>query len=455
MAVACPPPIGLGYLAGYLLKHRRDEIEVIDARRLRLKPEAVTQRLMAMKPDLVGISALSFEAKEAEELARKFKKALPSVTIVLGGPYPSSVYESALDEDAIDFAVVGEGEQTFLELINALDKNEPLDRISGLVFRKNGKAHLVGIRAPIPEIDTLEIAWQVLKPEMYFVSRLRTSENTLRKSARLLPIFTSRGCPYSCYFCHSIFGKKFRGRSAENVLSEIDYLVKTYGVEELEVIDDSFNLDLRRAKKILKGIAERNYRLWLSFPNGIRADLIDEEFLDLMKSAGTYRVDYAIESASKDRQIEIGKRLDLEKTRWVIEQTWKRRIISDGYFILGFPGETEEEMNQTIEYALKSKLQLASFFHLKPFPGTALAKKYNKSQQAVDEAQVSDYSTLTLNLSAVPDAKLRRIRKRAYRRFYFSPFRLWSNFLLAPKNFRTLRSVLDVVLLSFKDSVNY
>jgi anaerobic magnesium-protoporphyrin IX monomethyl ester cyclase len=360
-----------------------------------------------------------------------------------------------LEDGSFDYAVAGEGEETFLELLNALESNQPLERISGLMLRVDGKPRLVGVRPPKQEIDELEIDWPLLDPEKYFGSRMRNSENTLKHSSRLLPVFTSRGCPYNCYFCHNLFGKKFRARSVDHVLSEIDFLVREYGVEELEIIDDSFNLDAKRGKEILKKIAGRDYQLWLSFPNGIRADLMDEEFLDLMKAAGTYRVDYAIESANPERQIEMKKRLDLKRVKWTIEQTYQRGIMAAGYFILGFPGETEEEMKTTIDFALKSKLQIASFFHLNPFPGTALTESDEKLRALSRKISLADYSTMTMNLSAVSDQRLKDFRKSAYRKFYFSPFRIWSNLMLAPKNFRTVRSVFDVVLLSTRDSVNY
>jgi anaerobic magnesium-protoporphyrin IX monomethyl ester cyclase len=182
---------------------------------------------------------------------------------------------------------------------------------------------------------------------------------------------------------------------------------------------------------------------------------VDEELLDLMKAAGVYRVDYAIESANPERQVEMKKRLNLEKVKWVIGETYKRGILSAGYFILGFPGETEAEMKKTIDYALKSKLQVASFFHLKPFPGTTLVERDEKLRALSRKSELCDYSTLSMNISAVPDEKLRSLRKSAYRRFYFSPFRVWSNLKLAPKNLRTLKSVFDVVALSTRDSVNY
>ncbi len=453
--VACPPPIGLGYLAGYLKERRNDQILIIDARRFRLSIDEIIFQLKDFAPDIVGISALSCEAEPSHLLAEKSKKHLGSIPIVIGGPYATSLGKEILSDKNIDFVVIGEGEESFFELVKTLEQNGDLNEVLGIAFRQKGEPFFTGQRPPIANIDSLKIEWEGLKPESYFSSTLRTSENTLRRSARMLPILTSRGCPFGCYFCHNIFGRKFRARSVQSVISEIDYLVEKFKIEELEIIDDAFNLDLNRAKEILKKLSQKPYKLWLSFPNGIRADRVDEEFLDLLKSAGTYRVDYAIESASPRRQKEMGKNLNLERAKWAIEQTYKRKILTAGYFMLGFPEENLDEMKKTIEFALKSKLQVASFFYLNPFPHTPLAENNPEIKEKAQKITNWDYSTLNINLSAVPDKKLKKLRKSAYRKFYFSPFRIWSNLLLAPKNFRTLKSIIDVVKLSLKDSVKY
>ncbi len=453
--ISTPVPLGLGYLAQALRERRGDEVRILDARMLRLEPSVVLEAVRDFDPQVVGVSALSFDAKEAHGLARLIKKDMPGTTVVLGGPYASARGEPVLEDESFDYLVPGEGEATIVDLIDALEGKGRIEDVAGIIRRANGAAVRNAPREPEQDLDRLSIAWDLIGPEKYFSSWARTSENTLRKSSRMLSVFTSRGCPFRCIFCHNIFGRKFRARTPENVVQEIRYLVEKYKVREFEMVDDSFNLDLERAKEIMRIIADLDVKLHFAFPNGLRADRMDGELLDLLKKAGTYRIDYAVESASPRIQEMMQKRLDLERTAEVIAETSGRRIMTTGFFILGFPGETREEMEATVEWALRSKLHIASFFYLNPFPGTPLVESNPEVAARVRDLEFLDYSTISINLSAVPDEVMTSIRKAAYRRFYFSPSRIGRNLRDAPKNLRTLISAVDVALLSLKDSVNY
>jgi anaerobic magnesium-protoporphyrin IX monomethyl ester cyclase len=453
--IPSPVPLGLGYLAQALRESRGDDVRILDARILRLDPAEVLAEAKEFDPQVTGISALSFDAKESHQLAGLIKKDLPESTVVLGGPYASARGEPILDDPSIDYLVLGEGEAALVELLNALEGNGRIEDVAGIIWREGGGIARNSPRQLESDLDRLSVAWDLVGPEKYFSPWARTSENTLRKSSRMLSIFTSRGCPFNCIFCHNIFGRKFRARTPENVVQEIRYLHDKYGVKEFEIVDDGFNLDLARAKDITRGTAELGLRLNLAFPNGLRADRMDRELIDLLKRAGTYRIDYAVESATPRLQEAMGKRLDLEKTREVIAETAGRRILTGGYFILGFPGETREEMEATVEWALRSRLHIASFFYLNPFPGTPLAESDPEIADRVRNLDFSDYSTISINLSAVPDKVMTDIRKSAYRRFYFHPGRILRNIWDAPKTPRTLISVVDVFRLSLKDSVNY
>jgi anaerobic magnesium-protoporphyrin IX monomethyl ester cyclase len=459
--VASPAPLGLGYLAQALRERRGDEVRILDARIRRLAEEEVLDAVRDFNPRIVGVTALSFDAKEAHHLAGLIKSDRSGGRdgseriIVFGGPYASARGEPILEDSPVDYLVLGEGEATLVELINALEGQGGIEDVAGIIRRENGEPVRNRPRVPEEELDRLSVAWDLIEPERYFSPWIRTSENTLQRSSRMLSIFTSRGCPYNCIFCHNLFGRKFRARSPENVVQEIRYLAENYRTREFEIIDDSFNLDLERAKTIARMTAELPVKLHLTFPNGLRADRMDEELLSLLKRAGTYRIDYAVESAIPRVQEMMGKRLDLSRAAEVIAETSSRRILTAGYFILGFPGETEHEMRATVEWALNSRLHIASFFYLHPFPGTPLANSSPELAARVKNMDFSDYSTITINLSAVPDELMRKIRRSAYRGFYFHPSRIARNLRDAPKNFRTLMSVFDIIRLSLKDSVNY
>ena len=452
--IATPVPLGLGYVASFLLSHRpQDEVKILDARNLRLKPSKVVEFAQSYSPDLIGISAINFEADQVHILTKLLKSALPQSKIVLGGPYPTANRSAILEQDSnIDYLVVGEGEETFLELIASIEQGDDPKEIPGLFYRKDGQVIYTGERSFIQNIDEIPFDWELVNPKSYFRRRGRNSENIIKYSHKTLSIITSRGCPFGCIFCHNIFGRKFRARSPDKVVEEVAYLKNTYGVEELEIIDDSFNLDLERAKEICRGIISLKLNLHLALPNGIRGDIVDEEFLDLLKKAGFYRIAFAVESASPRIQKLIKKRIDLDKIKWAIEETAKRGMIATGYFIMGFPEETEEDIEMTIEFACSSKLNVASFFYLNPFPGTEVAKMVGE-EKLVDKL-FRDYSTMTVNLSAVNDEILHKLNKKAYRKFYLTPGRAWRTFQLVPKNLRTLVNAFLVFRLFFQDSVN-
>jgi len=452
--IATPVPLGLGYIASYLLRRRpEDQVKIIDARNLRMSNAQVVEQAKKFAPDLIGISAINFEADQVHKLTRLLKGALGPVPIVLGGPYASANRDAILEQDAdLDYVVVCEGEQSFFELVQKLEKQEPVAGVAGIIFREDGAVKFTGERAVIDDLDQLDFDWELVNPRSYYRRRGRNSENIVKYSHKTLTILTSRGCPYGCIFCHNIFGRKFRKRSAENVVNEIALLKEKYSVEELEIVDDSFNMDLKRAKQICRAIIERKLKIHIALPNGIRGDIVDEEFLDLLKQAGFYRIAFAVESASPRIQEIMKKKIDLEKVKWAISEVSKRGMIATGYFIMGFPTETEQDIRMTIDFARSSKLNVASFFYLNPFPGTEVAKM--AGEEKVLDKLFRDYSTMTVNLSAVDDQTLHRLNKAAYRGFYVSPGRAWRTLKVVPRNFRTFINMFLVFKLLFQDSVN-
>lgn len=183
------------------------------------------------------------------------------------------------------------------------------------------------------------------------------------KGRNYASLFTSRGCPYDCVYCHSIQGRRFRARSPELVLEEIRWLYEAMGVDEFHIMDDIFNFDRDRMHAICRQIIESGMKVHLSFPNGIRTDLLTEEDIDILEKAGVYKIWFAIETRSKRLQKEINKRNDFDRID---------PIIANSFFMIGFPTETVEEMAETIDYAVDSDLDAAAFFQVIPYPGTKL-----------------------------------------------------------------------------------
>lgn len=449
--IATPVPLGLGYIAGALQKARRDQIEILDGRNLRWPINRMRQRIREFKPDLVGISAINFEMREAHELAAAAKAEFPRVPVIIGGPYASANREAILDDPNVDVVAPGEGEATAVELFEALEAAADLDAVKGIIHRRNGEKIFTGPRELIQDLDRLEPAWDLLDPKSYFKKTGRNSENIVKYDHRTLSVFTSRGCPYNCIFCHNVFGKTFRARSPGAVVEEVAMLAERYGIRELEIVDDSFNQSISRAKAICRGILEQGLKLHIAAPNGIRGDRTDPELLDLMKSAGFYRVAFAVESASPRMQALIKKSIDLDKVKQSIAEVAARNMVATGYFIQGFPAETYEEMLMTGDWAAGSDLHVASFFYLNPFPGTEVARMTGQDFTTIN---FRDYSTMSVNVSAATDQELHAANKYAYRKFYLSARRMARIARVVPKNLRTALNAWLVLRLLVQDSVN-
>jgi len=454
--VVTPPPIGLGYLAYAVKGARGDEVLIIDGRRFRLSEEDVLRQVADFSPDVIGITAMTFEAKQAASLISRMKREWPQTPVILGGPHATGFGPDLMNFVKADYLVTGEGEDTLIELLNSLENGGELYNVKGIARRDaQGQIIFNGPREPGEDMERIGIDWEAIGPENYFGLWTRNAMNTVARTGRRLPVFTSRGCPYGCAYCHHIFGRKYRTFDIEKTVSEMIGLRDRYRVQEFEIIDDNFNLHLDRAKAVMKEIIERKLGCWLTFTNGLRADRMDEELLDLMVRAGTYRIDYAIESASPRIQKLVHKNLDLDRAREVVNMTAARRIVTGTYNMLGFPGETEEEMNQTVDFAVSLKNHIASFFYLMPFPGTELSQSDPEVREKVRTMDFGDASGIALNLSSVPDEVLKRVRQHAYRRFYSSPRRMARILRDVPLNPRLAASVLTALRLSFRENVNY
>jgi radical SAM superfamily enzyme YgiQ (UPF0313 family) len=270
-AVVCTPPLGLLYIAAALRQAGYNSINIIDARVRDLSHDDVLAEIRNFSPDVVGISSLSVEAREAHVLARLAKKADARCKVVVGGAYAVTSPEIIIQDPNMDFAVIGEGERTMCELIDALEKGKDVSGINGLVFKNEDVPVFNPRREMIEDIDSIPFpAWDLLDMDTYFNSAYRHAVTPLPFSHRVLPIFTTRGCPFGCIYCHNIFGKRIRLRSAECVIREIELLVNKYAPGEIEIVDDIFNYDLARAKRICDGIIKRGLKINLSFPNGLR-----------------------------------------------------------------------------------------------------------------------------------------------------------------------------------------
>jgi len=388
------PPIGIAYVAAVL--ERQHKVSIIDSPtegwrnleqidetnyRIGLANKEIADRIKRWSPDIVGINIpFSGWSKAAFEVASVAKSVDKDIITVLDGLHPSARPVECLSNPNIDFVVRGEAEYTMSELVGALEQGitEDLKKIEGIGFIKNGKTVITSPRPEIQDLDSLPFPARHLLPmDIYFDA---IKENPIRGeiSKRYTIMITSRGCPHECIFCsnHIVMGKTWRGRSPENVVDEIEQVVDTYSIKQIDFFDDNMTLIKKRVENICDLIVERGLDIEWYVPTGVRADTLDEELLRKMKASGCKGIRIAPESGVQRVVNEIIKKnLDLKDVEKAVVLAKKVGIKVGVFFILGLIGETKEDMKETIKYAYKLKKLGANSFQFSiatPLYGTEL-----------------------------------------------------------------------------------
>jgi len=420
------PPLGFLSLAAYLRQYGGHEVRIFDGRLKCASDSGIAGQVEDFQPDIIGVGLLSMERQVGHHALLYLRKKFPQTPLIMGGPYPTSEPLDALKNEAVDFLVQNEGEIPALNLLNAMQYGGDFSTIRGLVYRRQGE---VVINAPedfIEDLDSIpDYAWDLIHlPDYYQCKGRGTQMNIYKKYVESAPLQVTRGCPYQCTYCQNFMGRKFRRRSAERVIEELRFLKRTYGVREIEFIDDTFNLNLKYAKNFYRALIDADLGLYYSYPNGLRADRMDEELVDLMKQAGVFRIVYGIESGSPRIQKTMKKNLDLEKARQMIALTAGKNISVGSFYMLGFLDETEEEMRRSINFAVESKAHTASFFLLNPYPNTEIYRQALEAGYQLQDTKYGHYYSLCSNISKVSAERILSLRNYAYRRFFFNPVRL-------------------------------
>lgn len=409
------PHLGLGYLTAAL---RRDGHQVTLVDGLREKIEYDPNHF-----DLVGVTAMSTSFPEA---VREVKRAKAyGLKVVIGGAHIIATPESSLRQSGADYAVTGEGEIPMTKLANGV----PISKINGLAYLNGSKFHRNPPQEFIGEIDHFDRpAWDVIDPRTYPYA----PHGMIARRFPLAPIITTRGCPYLCTYCSAPMtaGPKMRYRNPELVVDEIEMLVQKYDVREVQIEDDNFTFSKSHAMAICEGLIHRNVKVIWSLPNGVRIDRLDPELLAMMKRSGCYLLSLGIESANKRILKMVKKGLNLDIVRAKVREVVESGIDAVGFFMIGFPTETHEEIQNTIDFALSLPLHRVYFSKTTPLPGTPLydlwREKYMSGQE-IDWSRFNYYEFQT-NWSEVPPTEIARLQRRAHWTFYSRPKNFWSLF---------------------------
>lgn len=349
------PPLNIGYLADAARQVGHvDKIAFIDALLHHMSPQETADELAKSEWDYVAITCMTSDMPWVVSLCNIIAG---KYTIILGGAHPTVMPDETMKETNADYVVVGEGELALKTILYEMDK-------PGVVVANSVNP------------DEFNVDWNIINPLRYPHQPWGGSS----KNSMVAPIITSRGCPYECTFCASpkLCGRKIRYRKPENVIKELIYLNKEFGIKEFNFQDDNFTANAQHARAICEGIIKAGLKIDWACENGIRADRVDRDLVQLMKRAGCYRVTFGVESPNNSILANVRKRETVEDIEKGIALAADAGIETRGSFILGLPGETKETLRNTVRWARKSRLTEANFNILTILPGSELWDKYGK-----------------------------------------------------------------------------
>jgi len=429
------PPIGLAYLAAtlpsqsvrvvirdLLVDDWQNSVPVSDGRvRIGLGDDDIRGILRGEAPDIVGISnSFTTFSADALRLADLVHESLPEALIVMGGAHATMAPEPILRHGSVDAVVLGEGETTFRELIAAIGRRDlqSAHSLTGTAWLIDDALRHNGYSEPAHDLDALPFpAYHLLPMEKYIQQRRANFAVVMRRP--VAHMITTRGCPYNCIFCSTTkCYKVFRKRSPENVLAEMELLIRDYGVREFHFHDDSFASDPAHVRGLCQAIIDRELSVRWQTSQGINSVRLDDGLLKLMQRSGMYRVGFPIESGSPDVLRTIRKPVRLDHVTHLIRKCNELGIYCFGCFMIGFPEETREQLQETLDFIMHSGLDYVKLSITQPLAGSELYGEYERLGllQGAETSSSTYFHTAfdTVNFTA---AELNAARAEAFRAF--------------------------------------
>jgi anaerobic magnesium-protoporphyrin IX monomethyl ester cyclase len=394
-------PLGLAYLAACAEKNGYS-VKIIDMEAEELMPGDMYSRMRDMKPDLVGVTSMTPNIAGALEILKITKEVSKDIKTVIGGTQMSVYPKETMSRDFVDFGILGEGEESFIDLLHGKLEAD------GIAYKVNGRVVLNKVRAPIKNLDTVPFpARHLLPTKKYF---------TVIAKYPVTSMLAARGCPFNCNFCYKDEYLHYRARSVENVIEEIELCIKDYKVKEIAFYNDCFP-DKRWVREMCETILRKNIKVSWSSPQ--RIDLVDKELLTLMKRAGCTCLRYGVESGDQFILNMMNKKTNLEELRKVFKITHEVGIDTFGFFMIGYAYENEQTIRETINFAKELNPDWVMFTVATPLPNTEFM---NQVKGKIDE----DYwikETLGQNNGRIPYVMEGADKwcGRAYKEFYLRP----------------------------------
>ena len=419
------PPLGLLYVAAHTEKVSDCEVEIIDCQASNIGHGDLSEQLLTRSPDIIGIQVMTFTLIDSILVAKAVRKILPKALIVFGGPHTSIYPEETATLPEVDAVVVGEGEYVFPALVKAHKSKESIDGIERVVTKKNINNKTIPRHIdPIDDLDALE------RPARHLIDQsLYTSPLAIKNP--LTTMMSSRGCPAACTFCdRPQMGKKFRNRSAESIVGEMQHCVDAYGIGEIQFYDDTFNLLKKRVYEICDLIIKTNLKV--SWDIRARLDFMTPDMILRLRDAGCQRIHYGVESGSPKILKRLKKSITPEKIRDMFTLTKKAGIETLGYFMIGSLDEGLDEYQETLDLMLSLPMDYAHISVCTPYPETDIYKEVLAT--GMFDRDIWKEFSFNPTTSFRPrfinehfsDKELHSLLKHAYSSFYRRPtYMLW------------------------------
>jgi anaerobic magnesium-protoporphyrin IX monomethyl ester cyclase len=427
------PPLGLAYI-GAVAERLGCQVKVIDSASVGLTSRQLVDRIVEYEPDVFGVGTTTMGYKEGLSLISAVKERLGRTFTVMGGPHVTFTDDETLRKcPQLNTVVRGEGEKTFEELLMAVQSGASLSAVKGLTYRVNGDICRNADRPFVQDLDSLGFAGYHLLP----MNTYKMGRGNLYAC-----MITSRGCPYQCSFCSSsnLFGKKWRFRSPEHVVAEMEYLKDRFGCREIEILDDTFTVSPQRADRICELLIKKN--LDLPWSASSRIGTLTAEMARKLKRAGCTTLYLGFESASQEVLDSLCKGIKLEEAFKTMEVIRKAGLRAIGSFIIGCPADTVKTIKKTIRFARALSPRYAQFTLLTPYPGTPF---YDQAQSSglIAEKDWTKYTIVDpiLRHPSISARKLKRYVNWAYVSFYLRPKYVYDelrdgSFYLIPRAFK-------------------
>jgi radical SAM superfamily enzyme YgiQ (UPF0313 family) len=412
------PSLGLGYIAS-VLRNKGHDVKILHCIKEKMTFDGFAEFLEANKFDVIGIQMFTYDLAPAIKHLKIIKQKLPNAITVVGGYHPSGAPRDVLHEVAdADYGFISEVEIGFPIFLEEVVKEKPdMSVVPNLIYRK-GEVCIVNEIKLIDDLDIIPFpAWDLMDPREY----PDAPHGGFAKSFPTAPIMITRGCPLKCTFCAGrSITFEVRKRSIKNVIEEIEYLKENFDVIDFLIEDENFTLHRKLVKEFCETIIEKKLGITWSCPSGIRLDTINPEMLKMMEASGCYSVAVGVEFGS-DRIHQITKKkLTIEKIERKMSLFKDVNIKTTGFFLFGVPGETKDEMLETIQFSKKLPLDRAQFNNFMPLPGTEIFDDLKKKGIAFD---YDNY--FVHDVAYVPEGMtlkdMKKLQRSAYLGFYFRP----------------------------------